>query len=111
LIERHARRLAQLGVNLVRLTHVDSNWVRPNLIAPGPTTNKLDDKALDALFHWVKALKDQGIYVWVDMIDYRPFLKGDGGRMDPIRVDAPSGIYNIALPADKGTHFFLLEAQ
>ena len=36
LIDRHARRLAQLGVNLVRLTHVDSDWVRPNLIAPAP---------------------------------------------------------------------------
>jgi hypothetical protein len=77
LIDRHARRLAQLGVNLARLTHVDSSWVRPNLIARGPTTENVDDQALNTLFYWVKALKDQGIYVWVDMITYRPFLQGD----------------------------------
>ena len=76
LIDRQARRLAQLGANLIRLTHVDS-WGRPNLIAPGPTTENLDDRAVDSLFYWVKALKEQGIYVWVDMITYRPFLKGD----------------------------------
>lgn len=77
LIDRHARRLAQLGVNLVRLTHVDSDWVHPQLIARGPTTENLDDQAVNILFTWIKALKDQGIYVWVDMITYRPFLKGD----------------------------------
>ena len=77
IIDRHARRLAQLGVNLVRLTHVDSDWVHPQLIAPGPTTENVDQQAVSTLFYWVKALKDQGIYVWVDMITYRPFLKGD----------------------------------
>ena len=77
LIGRHARRLAQVGVNLVRLTHVDSDWVRPNLIARGPSTEDLDPQAVNTLFYWIKALKDQGIYVWVDMITYRPFLAGD----------------------------------
>ena len=76
-IECQARRLAQLGVNLVRLTHVDSDWVHPQLIARGPTSENLDDQAVNTLFYWIKALKDQGIYVWVDMITYRPFLKGD----------------------------------
>ena len=77
LIDAHAKRLAALGCNLMRMTQADSNWVRPGLIADGPTTDKLDDQSLDALFYWVKALKDQGIYVWLDMITYRPFLKGD----------------------------------
>ena len=77
IIDRHARRLAQLGVNLVRLTHVDSDWVHPQLIARGPTTENLDDQAVNTLFYWIKALKDQGVYVWVDMITYRPFLAGD----------------------------------
>ncbi len=76
-IDRHAKRLAQLGCNLVRFTQADSNWVQPNLIAKGPTTDRLDDACLDTLFYWVKALKDQGIYVWLDMITYRPFLPGD----------------------------------
>jgi|GEM_PF-4169541 len=77
LIDKHAKRLAELGFNLVRLTHVDSNWVNPNLIAKGDTTDKLNDAALDTLFYWVKALKEQGIYVWIDMETYRPYLAGD----------------------------------
>jgi hypothetical protein len=77
IIDRHTRRLAQLGANLIRLTHVDSDWVHPQLIAQGPTTESLDGQAVNTLFYWIKALKDQGIYVWVDMITYRPFLRGD----------------------------------
>ncbi len=76
-IDQHAKRLAALGCNLVRLTHVDSNWVNPNLIAPGDTTDKLNDDSVKALHYWVKALKDQGIYVFLDLITYRPFVKGD----------------------------------
>ncbi len=78
LIDAHARRLAALGCNLVRMTQADSFWVaNPNLIAKGPATDKLDPEALDILFYWIKALKDQGIYVWLDMITYRPFREGD----------------------------------
>ncbi len=78
LIERQARRLAELGVNLVRLTHIDSDWVEPNLIAPGETTDRLDDASLDGLFTWIEALRAQGIYILLDMITYRPFKPADG---------------------------------
>ncbi len=78
LIDAHARRLAALGCNLVRMTQADSFWVaNPNLIAKGPTTAKLDPEAMDILFYWFKALREQGIYVWLDMITYRPFREGD----------------------------------
>lgn len=77
LIERQARRLAQLGFNLVRLTHIDSDWVSPSLIAQGPTSDRIDDASLDGLFTWIAALKEQGIYILLDMITYRPFKPGD----------------------------------
>ncbi len=95
LIDEHAKRLAALGCNLMRITQADSNWVRPNLIAPGPTTDKLDDQSLDAIFCWVKALKERGIYVWLDMITYRPFLEGD-------RIPGWEDFVNRAPAADKG---------
>ena len=79
LIEAHARRIAQLGFNLVRLHHHDSRrWVNPCLIQDGPTTQELNPEALDTYFYWVKCLREQGIYVWVDLHVGRPFLPGDG---------------------------------
>jgi hypothetical protein len=102
IIQRHARRLAQLGVNLVRLTHVDSDWVHPQLIARGPTTGNLDDQAVNTLFYWIKALKDEGIYVWVDMITYRPFLEGDN---IPGFAEISAGAANKARPLVEGYNY------
>ena len=78
LIKAHARRIAQLGFNLVRLHHHDSRrWVNPCLIQDGPTTQELNPAALDTYFYWVKCLRDEGIYVWVDLHVGRPFKPGD----------------------------------
>jgi len=77
-IKAHARRIAQLGFNLVRLHHHDSRrWVNPCLIQDGPTTQELNPEALDTYFYWVKCLRDEGIYVWVDLHVGRPFKPGD----------------------------------
>ena len=78
LIQQHARRIAQLGFNLVRLHHHDSaGWVRDCLIAAGPTSQEIDEQALDSYFWWTKCLKDEGIYVWVDLLVGRPFREAD----------------------------------
>lgn len=78
LIEAHAKRIAQLGFNLVRLHHHDSRrWVNPCLIKDGPTSQELNPAALDTYLYWVKCLRDQGVYVWVDLHVGRPFLPGD----------------------------------
>jgi len=45
--------------------------------ASGGTTQKLDDQALDMLDWWVKCLKDEGVYVWMDLHVGRQFLRGD----------------------------------
>ncbi len=77
-IANQAKRIAALGYNLIRIHHHDSDWVTPNVFdkATG-TTQKLDDTALDSLDWWVKCLKDEGVYVWLDLHVGRQFTKGD----------------------------------
>lgn len=77
LIKLHAKRLASLGFNLVRLHHHDSFWVIPSLIQEDNTTQNINANALDSYFWWVKCLRDEGIYVWVDLEVQRPWREGD----------------------------------
>ena len=78
LIRAHAQRLASLGVNLVRLHHHDSAiWVNNCLIEDGETTQKFNEQALDSYFWWVKCLRDEGIYLWIDLQVERPWREGD----------------------------------
>ncbi len=78
IIEQHARRIAEMGFNLVRLHHHDSKrWVKKCLIADGPTSQEIDPEALDSYFYWIKCLRDQGIYVWIDLHTGRPYKTAD----------------------------------
>jgi hypothetical protein len=78
-MDRQARRLARLGFNLVRLHHHDSGtWVVPSLVnTTGAGTDGINDPQLDAYFYWIKALRDQGIYLYIDLYTGRPFKPGD----------------------------------
>ncbi len=77
LIKQHAKRIAKLGFNLVRLHHHDSPWVSSSLISKGSTTQNINLKSLDSYFWWVKCLRDEGIYIWMDLQVQRPWRKGD----------------------------------
>jgi hypothetical protein len=76
-IANQAKRIAALGYNLVRLHHHDSPWVKPNVFENGPTTQTLNEQALDMFDWWVKCLEDEGVYVWIDLNVERQFLAGD----------------------------------
>ncbi len=77
-IEQQARRLAQLGFNLVRIHHHDSAEWSPSVFKKdADNTIELDDKNLERLDYWIKCLKDQGIYIWIDLHVGRPFRVGD----------------------------------
>ena len=77
-VKRQARRLSELGFNLVRLHHHDSYWVAPNVFGKDATnTRHLDDSALSQLDWWIKCLKDEGIYVWLDLHAQRGLQSGD----------------------------------
>jgi len=80
-VRQQAARLSKLGFNLVRLHHHDSPWVSPNIFGSSKTTNntqQLNADALDRLDWWIKCLKDEGIYVWLDLHVQRAFKAEDG---------------------------------
>ena len=69
-IKQQAKRLSALGFNLVRLHHHDSPWVSPNVFGEVKTlrdTQQLSPASLKKLDWWIKCLKDEGIYVWLDL--------------------------------------------
>lgn len=75
----HAKRLASMGFNLVRLHHHDSHWVKPNIFgSDSPNTLSLDPFALDRLGQWIACLKAEGIYTWLDLHVGRRFSAADG---------------------------------
>lgn len=77
-VRQQAKRLSALGFNLVRLHHHDSDWVNPNVFGRDPQdTQSLDPQALAALDWWVKCLKEEGIYVWLDLHVGRSFGAAD----------------------------------
>jgi len=67
-VKKQAHRLSALGFNLVRIHHHDSEWVNPNIFgANASSTRTLDAAMLEKLDWWIKCLKDEGIYVWLDL--------------------------------------------
>jgi len=79
-VKQEARRLSELGFNLVRLHHHDSAWVDPNIFGDrkSPNTQNLSSAMLDKLDWWIKCLKDEGIYIWLDLHVGRQLKAGDG---------------------------------
>jgi hypothetical protein len=63
-----AKRLSKLGFNIMRIHHFDSDWVQPNIIgAESAAGLELNAESLRRLDWWIKALGDEGIYVWLDL--------------------------------------------
>lgn len=76
-----AKRLSRLGFNLVRIHHHDSKWVQPNIFGNrADNTLSLDPKSLNRLDLWIKTLRDEGIYIWLDLHVGREFTIKDGIR-------------------------------
>jgi hypothetical protein len=77
-VKRQAHRMSQLGFNLVRIHHHDSDWVVPNIFGDRPpNTQTLAPTMLEKLDWWIKCLKDEGIYIWLDLQVGRRFKAGD----------------------------------
>lgn len=75
-----AKRLSALGFNLVRIHHHDSFWVNPNIFGDrkfSPDTQRINPEMFDRIGQWVKCLKEEGIYVWLDLHVQRAFVAGD----------------------------------
>lgn len=74
-----AERLVRLGVNAVRLHHLDS-WYRPivDYSHPSGTSRHLDAQSMRRLDRLVYELRQRGIYIVLDPWVQRRFLPGDG---------------------------------
>lgn len=83
-VRQQARRLSRLGFNLVRLHHHDSAWVKPNIFGPADrrSTSELDPEMQARIDWWVKCLKDEGIYIWLDLHVQRQLHPGDADVTD-----------------------------
>lgn len=76
-IDRAVDAIAAAGFNLVRLHHFDD----VNGLLPRDRAGKkprLDPEKLACLDYWVKRLGDRGIYVYLDLNDYRTFWPEEG---------------------------------
>jgi hypothetical protein len=79
LVRNQAKRLSQLGFNLVRIHHHDSAWVAPNVFNPKTgDTRELNAYAMSRLDWWIACLKAEGIYIWLDLHVGREVTAKDG---------------------------------
>lgn len=94
--EKVAKRLSMAGCNLVRLHQLDAEWGLPNIYQTyaGPSltsTRNLSVESLDRLDYLIHCLKQQGIYVAIDMMTYRKFKSGDGVSYAELLTDTARG--------------------
>lgn len=93
-VRQQARRMSMLGFNLVRLHHHDSHWVVPNVFggATQGSTRSLNSAMLDRIDWWIKCLKEEGIYVWLDLHVQRALTGADGiENFDEVSGGRPTG--------------------
>ncbi|MFW6437767.1 MAG: hypothetical protein ACOCZ7_02030, partial [Armatimonadota bacterium] len=76
-IEMAVDAIARAGFNLVRLHHVDDvNGLLPPERAG--SEEFLDPVALSAIDHWIAECGKRGIYVYLDLLDFRTFHAREG---------------------------------
>ena len=83
--EKLAKRLAAYGCNMVRFHQIDSEWATPSIyqFRKGQrleNTSTYDPESFDRMDYLVHCLKQEGIYVYLDMLTYRKFKESDGVR-------------------------------
>jgi hypothetical protein len=78
-----AKRLAKIGVNIVRFHQMDAEWSTPNIFQftkgeNKPNTLSFDPVSVDRLDYLIYSLKMEGVYIHMDLLTYRRFKEGDG---------------------------------
>jgi len=99
--EKVARRLAQIGINIVRFHQLDAEWHTPNIyqFTKGErkgNTLSFDPESMKRLDYLIYCLKKEGIYIYLDIFTYRKFKSGDGVENAYELKDAakPYSVYN-----------------
>ncbi|MHB9022951.1 MAG: hypothetical protein ACYC7E_02085 [Armatimonadota bacterium] len=73
-IDRLCNLFARAGINLVRIHHIDDTQ---GILDPNPDHYFRAEK-LDLIDYWIARLKERGIYICLDLNDYRTFRTSDG---------------------------------
>lgn len=81
-------RLSKMGVNLLRLHHLDADWAEPNIFGNTKGTRKLSEKQLDKLDYLIASCKKKGIYIFLDLLVHRKFYPEDGIEEEPAEPGA-----------------------
>lgn len=81
--EKLAKRLAKVGINIVRLHQLDAEWATPNIFQFTKGENKsntmsFDPESMDRLDYLIYCLRQEGIYIYMDLLSRRIFKTGDG---------------------------------
>ncbi|MGB9718631.1 MAG: carbohydrate binding domain-containing protein [Thermoproteota archaeon] len=85
---RIAGRLAKFGVNVVRFHHMDASWEAFNIFDKTTGgTRRLNKDALDRLDYFISKLKENGIYVDLNLLVSRRFTSADGLPREVETVD------------------------
>ncbi|MCE5345345.1 MAG: hypothetical protein LLG13_03505 [Bacteroidales bacterium] len=99
-----AKRLAKIGVNIVRFHQLDAEWSTPNIFQFTKGENKVntmsfDPVSIDRLDYLIYCLKQEGTYIHMDLLTYRRFKTGDGVEAADKLGDAakPYSTYNRRL--------------
>ncbi|MFV1996171.1 MAG: hypothetical protein ACC661_12105, partial [Verrucomicrobiales bacterium] len=72
-----AARFAKFGVNMVRLHSIDSAYAAI-IDYSGDGSREFDPERLDRMDYLIAEFKKHGIYVYLDLLDYRMFRSADG---------------------------------
>ncbi len=86
------KRLSKLGVNIVRLHHMDAFWADPNLFSADRSKGLFSPDSLDKFDYLVFKLKEAGIYLFMDMLVHRKAVKEDGIEKF---TDIPAGFKEV----------------
>lgn len=97
-----ADRIARSGYNIVRLHMYDTSR-EPNIFAPG-TSRTFDETYLDRFFYFTAALKERGIYVYMDLLVHRKAYAADG-------IEAVEDVDNKGWQSESHYDAYLRELQ
>ena len=100
--EQVANRVASAGVNIVRLHQMDADWSTPNIFQfkKGQrlvTTGVADPESLDRMDYLIKCLKENGVYIYMDILTYRRFRTSEC-KSGAERLTSGAKIYSYTNP-------------
>ncbi|MCX7940669.1 MAG: carbohydrate binding domain-containing protein, partial [Endomicrobia bacterium] len=106
--EQVAKRLAKFGVNIARLHFLDNPWGYSIFGYAGTYTNtrSFNQEALDRLDYFIAKLKENGIYVNINLVVGRNFMPGDGlpnsiNQLDWKQKQVPAMFYQSMIDLQK----------